>query len=120
MAEEREFNKVADHWAGETQKGRNSFSHRNEQLMAALARGAPANILVFSDGGSWLEESIASSAWAAFVMGSGWGDANTDAHLLAVEGIFINHRISAFQAELTAADSALTFLCELANSEGGV
>ena len=59
-----------------------------------------ANILLFSDGGSWESNAIASASWVAFVLAGHWGEEENDVHLLAAEGIFINNRISAFQAEL--------------------
>ena len=108
----REHNKIADHIANESMKFRKSFSYRNQEFLHAIRLGN-ANTLVFSDGGSWETEAIASAAWVAFVLGGHWGENKNEAHFLAAEGIFINSRISAFQAELTAAASALEFICAL-------
>ena len=108
----RRYNKIADHIANESMKHRKSFSYRNKELLHAIKPGN-ANILVFSDGGAWETDAIASSGWVAFVLGGHWGDDKNEAHFLAAEGIFINSRISAFQAELTAAESALEFISSL-------
>ena len=115
----REHNKVADWIANQTMKTKKSFSYRNDRLKAAFNGGGNANVLIFSDGGSWLEDSIAASAWVAFILGGPWGDKADDVHLLAAEGKFINARVSAFQAELTAADSALAYLHELSKTSLG-
>ena len=64
----RKYNKIADHIANESMKHRKSFSYRNYELLHAIRPGN-ANILVFSDGGSWETEAIASSGWVAFVLG---------------------------------------------------
>ena len=108
----REHNKIADHIANESMKFRKGFSYRNQELLHAIRPGN-ANILVFSDGGSWETKAIASAAWVAFVLGGHWDENKNEVHFLAAEGIFINSRISAFQAELTAAESALEFICAL-------
>ena len=89
-------------------KHRKSFSYRNDELIAAIKPGN-ANILLFSDGGSWEDDAIASAAWVAYVLGGHWGEGDSDVHLLATEGIFINIRTTAFVAEMTAAESALSF-----------
>ena len=89
-----------------------SFSYRNKELLHAIRPGN-ANILVFSDGGAWDSDAIASGGWIAFVLGGHWGEDKDEVHFLAAEGIFINSRISAFQAELTAAESALEFISAL-------
>ena len=108
----REHNKIVDHIANESMKFRKSFSYRNKELLQAIRPGN-ANILVFSDGGSWETDAIASGGWVAFVLGGHWGENKNEAHFLAAEGIFIDSRISAFQAELTAAESAIEFICTL-------
>ena len=41
------------------------------------------------------------------------GDEDNTVHLLASEGILIHSAVSAFQAELTAAESALDFIRSL-------
>ena len=97
-----------------TMKCRKFFSYRNDELIAAIKPGN-ANILLFSDGGSWEDDAIASAAWVAFVLGGHWGEGNQDVHLLAAEGIFINSSTTAFVAEMTAAESALSFLHEISN-----
>jgi len=108
----RKYNKIADHIANESMKHRKSFSYRNKELLHAIKPGN-ANILVYSDGGAWETEAIASSGWIAFVLGGHWGDDKNEVRFLAAEGIFIDSRVSAFQAELTAAESALEFISSL-------
>ena len=58
---------------------------------------------------------MASAGWVAFVLGGHWGAGETDVHLLALEGIYIDEKISAFQAEATATDSAMSFVQTLLN-----
>ena len=46
----------------------------------------------------------------AYVLGGHWGEGDQDVHLIATEGIFIDSRATAFFAEMTAAESALSFV----------
>ena len=70
-------------------KHRKSVSYRNNDHIAAIRPGN-ANILLFSDGGSWEDVAIASAAWVAYVLGGRWGDKGTDVHLIAAEGLFLD------------------------------
>ena len=106
----REHNKIADCIANFTLKSKHSFSHRNEELLAAIRRGN-ANILTFSDGGYWAEDNLAVGAWVSYVLSGHWGDSGV--HLLAAEGIFIDTPANAFLAEMIAAESALSFMHSL-------
>ena len=76
-------------------------------------RPGNGNVLVFSDGGSRPSGSIAAAGWIAYVLGGVWGSEDNSVHLLASEGILIETAVSAFQAELTAAESALNFIRSL-------
>ena len=108
----RKHNKIADHVANLTMDNRKSFSWRNEILLEAIRPGN-CNILIFSDGGTRPADSVASGGWVAFVLGGHWGEGDDAVHLLATGGVFINQRVSAFQAEITAAESALDFVRSL-------
>ena len=106
----RRFTKTADHIAGEAMKHRKSFSHRNQALIDAIKFGN-ANILMFSDGGACPEREIGAAGWVAHVLVGHCGSDTQDVHLLAAEGIFLNRPTTAFLAEMTAADSAIKFVC---------
>ena len=108
----RKHNKIADHVANLTMDHRKSFSWRNTDLLETIRPGN-CNILIFSDGGARHVDSIAPGGWVAYVLGGHWGEENEAVHLLASEGVFINQWVSAFHAELTAAESALNFVRSL-------
>ena len=113
----REFNRIADNIANLVMDHKRGFSYRNDRLLEAIRPGN-ANILVFSDGGSRPSEAVASGGWVAFVLGGHWGEQEDVAHLLASEGILIKTAVSAFQAEITAAASALEFIRSLSEPVG--
>ena len=96
---------------------RRGFSYRNDRLLEAI-RSGNANVLVFSDGGSRPGHSVASGGWVAFVLGGHWAEQDNSAHLLASEGIMIDSAVSAFQAEIAAAASALDFIRSLSKPVG--
>ena len=108
----RRFNKQADHIANMTMLNRKSFSYRDTRLIEAIKPGN-ANILIFSDGGFWEHDGIGSAAWLAYVLGGRWGDQDTDVHLIASEGIFLESNVTSFKAEMIAAESAVIFLNSL-------
>ena len=108
----REYNKLADNVCNLVMDQRQTFSYRNRDLMEAIRPGN-GNVLVFSDGGSRPGSSIAAAGWIAYVLGGVWGCEDDSVHLLASEGILIGTAVSAFQAELTAAESALDFIRSL-------
>ena len=113
----REFNRIADNIANLVMDHKRGFSYRNDRLLEAIRPGN-ANILVFSDGGSRPNEAVASGGWVAFVLGGHWAEQDDVAHLLATEGIMIETAVSAFQAEITAAASALEFIRSLPEPVG--
>ena len=88
------------------------MSYRNENLIETIRPGN-ANILLFSDGGFWEDEGLASAAWVAYVLGGHWGDDDGVVHLLATEGVFIESNATSFLAEMMAAESALSFMHSL-------
>ena len=52
------------------------------------------------------------------MLGGHWGEQDNVAHLLATEGIMIESAVSAFQAEVTAAASAMEFIRSLSKPVG--
>ena len=109
----RRFNRLADNVANRVMDHRQSYSYRNSKLSDAIRPGN-GNILVLSDGGSRPCSSVAAGGWIAYVLGGHWGEEDNTAHLLASEGILIHSAVSAFQAEITAAESAFEFMRSLA------
>ena len=95
-----------------TMMGRKSFTYRDTRLIEAIKPGN-ANILIFSDGGFWEHDGIGSAAWIAYVLGGRWGVQDTDVHLIASEGIFLETNVTSFKAEMIAAESAVAFLKSL-------
>ena len=89
------------------------FSYRNSELLRAISFGN-ANILTFSDGGYRPADNLAAGAWVSYVLGGHWGGGETDVHLLAAEGILIEAPATAFLAEVIAAESAMSFIREIA------
>ena len=108
----RRYNQLADNVCNLVMDHRQTYSYRNSELMEAIRPGN-GNILVFSDGGVRPDSSIASAGWIAYVLGGIWGEEDNTVHLLASEGILIHSAVSAFQAEITAAESALDFIRSL-------
>ena len=66
-------NKQADHIANMTILHQKSFSHRDEDLIAAVKSGY-GNVVAFSDGGFWDSGGGRAGGWLALALGGMWGE----------------------------------------------